>query len=108
MDILRLPVRARGIDIGRPVDVIVDPVRSRALGFDVLCRDDTHRFLPLSAAVIDDDQISVRSALTLLSEDELDFYRARGRSVRDLMPLLDMVTVEPDGTLDYLASDDAA
>ena len=52
-ELLRLPVRTNGIEIGRPVDVIVDPARNRALGFDVLCRDESHRFLPLSAAVFD-------------------------------------------------------
>jgi hypothetical protein len=107
-DILRLPVRARGIELGRPVDVIIDPARERALGFDVLCRDESHRFLPLTAAVIDDDQISVESALTLLSEDQLEFYRTRGTSVRELMPLLDVVTVGPDGALVHVASGDAA
>ena len=54
-ELLRLPVRTRGIEIGRPVDVIVDPVRNRALGFDVLCRDEEHRFLPWTAAVIEDE-----------------------------------------------------
>jgi hypothetical protein len=107
-DILRLPVRASGIDIGRAVDVIVDPARNRALGFDVLCRDDSHRFLPLTAAVIDGEQIAVGSALTLLAEDQLAFYRTRGRSVREMTPLLDAVVVHPDGTLDFVASDDAA
>jgi hypothetical protein len=107
-DILRLPVRARGIDIGRPVDMIVDPAQNRALGFDVLCRDDSHRFLPLTAAVIDAEEIAVGSALTLLAEDQLAFYRTRGTSVRELMPLLDAVVVHRDGTLDFVASDDAA
>ena len=106
-DLLRLPVRTKGIEIGRPVDVIVDPARSRALGFDVLCRDESHRFLPLTAAVIETDGISVSSALVLLAEDQLDFYRRRGRSLRELQPVLERVTVDPDGTLE-LVSDDAA
>jgi hypothetical protein len=106
-DLLRLPVRTSGIEVGRPVDVIVDPVRNRALGFDVLCRDDSHRFLPLTAAIIDDEQIGIESALVLLSEDQLDFYRTRGKSLRELMPMLDSVVVGPDGTLE-LVSDDAA
>jgi hypothetical protein len=106
-DLLRLPVRTRGLDIGRPVDLIVDPTRSLALGFDVLCRDDSHRFLPLSAAAIDGEQIAVESALVLLAEDQLDFYRKRARSLRELVPVLESVVVEPDGTL-RLASHDAA
>jgi len=106
-DLLRLPVRTNGIEIGRPVDLIVDPVLNRALGLDVLCRDESHRFLPLTAAVVDDAQITVESALMLLAEDQLAFYRTRGRSLRELMPMLDHVVVEPDGTLE-LVSDDAA
>jgi hypothetical protein len=106
-DLLRLPVRTNGIEIGHPVDLIVDPLRNRALGFDVLCRDDSHRFLPLTAAVIDDEQITVESPLVLLAEDQLDFYRTRGKSLRELMPVLNGVVVETDGTLE-LASDDAA
>ena len=106
-DLLRFPVRTNGIEIGRAVDVIVDPVRSRALGFDVLCRDDSHRFLPFTAAEIDDEAIAVESALVLLAEDQLDFYRKRARSLRELMPVLESVVVESDGTL-RLASHDAA
>lgn len=106
-DLLRLPVRTNGIEIGRPVDVIVDPVNNRVLGFDVLCRDESHRFLPLMAAVLDDEQISVESALTLLAEDQLDFYRTRAKSLRELAPVLDGVIVAGDGTLE-LVSHDAA
>jgi len=106
-DLLRLPVRTNGIEIGRPVDVIVDPVRNRALGFDVLCRDESHRFLPLTAAVFDNEQIAVRSALMLLAEDQLDFYRTRARSLRELVPVLDGVTVGADGTLEFVSHDAA-
>ena len=106
-DLLRLPVRTGGIEIGHPVDVIVDPEHNRALGLDIICRDESHRFLPLTAAVFDDGQITVESALVLLAEDQLDFYRTRARSLRELMPMLDNVVVESDGTLE-LVSDDAA
>jgi hypothetical protein len=106
-DLLRLPVRTNGIEIGRPVDLIVDPVRNRALGFDVLCRDESHRFLPLSAAVFDERQITVSSLLVLLAEDQLDFYRARARSLRELVPVLDSVVVAADGTLEFVSHDAA-
>ena len=106
-ELLRLPVRTNGIEIGRPVDVIVDPAGNRALGFDVLCRDESHRFLPLSAAVFDHEQIVVESPLLLLAEEQLDFYRTRAKSLRDLVPVLDSVTIDADGTL-AVVSDDAA
>ena len=102
-DLLRLPVRTRGIEIGRPVDILVDATGSRALGLDVLCRDDSHRFLPLSAAVVDDGEIAVDSALVLLAEDQLDFYRTRAKSLRELMPVLDNVVVGRDGVLELVA-----
>jgi hypothetical protein len=82
--LLRLPVRLRGIAIGRPVDVILDLDGRRALGLDLLCRDETHRFLPLSAASVAADEIAVSSALTLLSADELAFYRRQARTLRDM------------------------
>jgi hypothetical protein len=106
-DLLRLPVRTKGIEIGRPVDVIVDPERNRALGFDVLCRDGSHRFLPLSAAVFDTEQIAVESPLMLLAEDQLDFYRTRAKSLRALVPVLESVTVDADGTLEFVSHDAA-
>ncbi len=81
--LLRLPVRFRGIQLGRPVDVILDPRSERAIGLDVLCGDDTHRFLPLAAAEVRDGEIAVSSALTLLTSAELDFYRDRGSTLRD-------------------------
>lgn len=80
---LQLPVRSQGIAIGRPVDLIVDP-DGRILGVDVLCRDERHRFLPLAAAEVLEDEIRVESPLTLLEGRELDFYRQRGRTLAGL------------------------
>lgn len=75
---LMRPVRLRGIQLGRAVDVIVDPSLQRVLGLDVLCGDGEHRFLPYAAADARPDQIAITSALTLLDRSELDFYRRRG------------------------------
>jgi hypothetical protein len=106
-ELLRLPVRTRDIRIGRAVDVIVDPLHNRAVGFDVLCRDDEHRFLPWTAAVIDEQSIAVDSPIVMLGKDQLAFYRDRARSLRALVPMLEDVLIEPDGTLEVV-SDDAA
>jgi hypothetical protein len=111
--LLRLPVRVRGIDIGNAVDMIVDTDGWRALGLDVLCRDDEHRFLPLTAAVLHPGEISVSSALTLLAEGELGFYRRRASSLRALraqpvlqgrrnVGVLDDIVVSPDGRIEEL------
>jgi hypothetical protein len=80
--LLHLPVRVRGIHLGWPVDVILDAEGRRAIGLDVLCGDETHRFLALAAAEVNDEEISVSSALTLLTDVELAFYRARGSTLR--------------------------
>jgi hypothetical protein len=81
--LLKLPVRIRGIHLGWPVDVILDASGGRALGLDVLCGDETHRFLPLAAAEVSADSIEVGSALTLLTDVELEFYRSRGSTLRE-------------------------
>jgi hypothetical protein len=78
--LLHLPVRLHGIDVGRPVDVIMAPGLERALGLDVLCGDAAHRFLPLSAASIDAKEIRLSSALTLV--EDASFYLRSGAGYR--------------------------
>ena len=80
-ELLEQPVRLRGIQLGRAVDLILDADARRVLGFDVLCGDGTHRFLPYAAAEPQPGQIAVSSALMLLDTDELDFYRERGTTL---------------------------
>ena len=76
-DLLALPVRLRGIQLGRPVDLLLDRHGFRAVGLDVLCGDEVHRFLPLPIAAVTDGAITIQSALGLLEEHELAFYRSR-------------------------------
>jgi hypothetical protein len=76
-------VRLRGIQLGRPVDILLDLDAWNALGFVVLCGDDTRRFLPLAASQVLDDAIAVGSALMLLEDAE--FYEKRGTSFRALL-----------------------
>jgi hypothetical protein len=83
-ELLRLPVRLHGIQLGRPIDVLLDGDAQRVLGLDVLCGDEVHRFLPLAAAEVGDEEITVRSALLLLDDVELAFYRTQGRTLRGL------------------------
>jgi hypothetical protein len=71
-----------GIDLGRVVDVILEADADRPLGLDVLCRDGEHRFLPMAAAGRVGPDVEIDSPLTLLEPAELEFYRARGRSLR--------------------------
>jgi hypothetical protein len=83
-ELLTLPVRLRGIQLGRPVDLLVDVPSERVLGVEVLCGDEVHRFLPISAVTIRSDELTVSSALTMLEEAELAFYRERGATLSAL------------------------
>jgi uncharacterized protein YrrD len=82
--ILSLPLRLHGIELGRPVDVLLDRDGLRVVGLDVLCGDEEHRFLPLPIAAIGDDALTIHSPLVLLEEDELGFYRARALALTSL------------------------
>ncbi len=46
-ELLSLPVRVHGIQLGRPADLLVDVASDRVLGIDVRCGDGVHRFLPI-------------------------------------------------------------
>jgi uncharacterized protein YrrD len=108
-ELLALPVRLHGIQLGRPVDLLFDPEARRVVGLDVLCGDEVHRFLPLPTAAVRDEEIRILSPLVLL-ERELDFYRSRtlalsrlrgrpvGRKGLELGPLQDVI-VARDGQL---------
>jgi len=74
------PVCYADIRLGVVVDVLLDDGLRRVLGFDVLCGDRAHRYLPLAACEILADSIAVPSALVLMRQ-ELDFYRQRARAL---------------------------
>ena len=81
-DLLKLSVRLHGIELGRPVDLVVDLDARRAVGLELLCGDRARRFLPLAAASVESDEIAVDSALAV--SDDLAYYLARGRGLRML------------------------
>lgn len=83
-ELLARPVRVRGIQLGRPVDVLLHPDEPQALGLDVLCGDARHRFLPLSAANVVDDHVEAASPLVLLDLRDEGFYRREARSLNRL------------------------
>ena len=49
VDLLNRPVLARGIQLGRVVDVILDQ-DDEPIGLEVLCGDEERRFVPVAAA----------------------------------------------------------
>ena len=83
-ELLRLPVRVQGVRLGRGVDVLLHPTDPRALGVDVLCRDERHRFLPLAAATVGQRAIEVSSALVLLDLGDDSVYRLEARPLSRL------------------------
>ena len=105
-ELLALPVRLHGIQLGRPVDLLLDRDVQRIVGLDVLCGDGVHRFLPLPTAAVGREQIRILSPLVLLEQRELDFYRSRTlalsrlrdrvveRNGQQLGPLRDVVVAE--------------
>jgi hypothetical protein len=62
--------------------VLLEIDADRPLGLDVLCGDGLHRFLPMAAVGRIGGDIQIESSLTLLEPAELEFYRARGQSLR--------------------------
>jgi len=50
-----------GIELGRPVDVLLDRQASRAVGLEVVCGNDERRFLPLAVTTVGDDLIAIGS-----------------------------------------------
>jgi hypothetical protein len=82
-ELLERPVVINGLRIGRVVDVILDRVKGKVVGFEVRCEDGQHRFLPRAIAAISaDSTIEIESPLALLDSGELDFYRRRGATLR--------------------------
>jgi len=83
-ELLERPVRLRGIQLGRVVDVLLHPGEPQALGLDVFCGDERHRFLPVSAAEVRDDHVEAASSLVLLDLRPDSFYRLRARPLSTL------------------------
>jgi sporulation protein YlmC with PRC-barrel domain len=81
-ELLKLPVRSQGADLGRAVDLVIDLERMRVVGLHVRCGDRAQRFLPLAAAAVTQAEITTSSTHALL--DESAYYRTHGVSYREL------------------------
>lgn len=82
-ELLSLPVRLHGIQLGTPVDALLDTRADRLLGFEVLCGDGARRFLPFAVARVRADEIALESALTLIDERDLAYYRRNSRRLAE-------------------------
>ena len=83
-ELLGLPVRLHGLQLGRPSDLLLDREGMRTVGIDVVCGDEAHRFLPFPTAAISDEAITITSPLVLLEADALAFYRSRSFTLDSL------------------------
>ena len=82
-EVLALPVRMHGIQLGTPVQALLDLSADRLLGFEILCGDGTRRFLPFAVARVHADEIVVESALMLIDERDIEYYRLNSRPLGD-------------------------
>ena len=92
----------RGIALGRAVDLLIDRAGPRAIGFDVLCGDEAHRFLPFVVASFRDDAIEIDSPFLLLDFAQVDFYRDQATTLRELNGDGSDLVVGEDGTIEGL------
>jgi hypothetical protein len=83
-ELLSLPVRLHGIQLGTIADALVDEQAERVVGFEVLCGDGDQRFLPFAVVDVRPTELALESALTLIDERDLGYYRTRARRVADL------------------------
>jgi hypothetical protein len=88
-----------GIELGRSVDLLIDRAQPRALGFDVLCGDEAHRFLPFVVARVRDDAIEIDSPFLLLDFAQVDFYRHQATTLRERNGDAAEFVVGADGTI---------
>ncbi|NUR76584.1 MAG: hypothetical protein HOQ28_09920 [Thermoleophilia bacterium] len=82
-EVLSLPVRLHGIQLGRPVEALLDPASDRLLGFEIVCGDGARRFLPFAVARLGTDEIALDSALALIDERDVGYYRRRSRTLAE-------------------------
>ena len=88
-----------GIELGRSVDLLIDRERPRALGFDILCGDEAHRFLPFVVARVRDDAIEIDSPFLLLDFAQVDFYRHQATTLRERNGDVAALVVDHEGTI---------
>jgi hypothetical protein len=72
-----------GIQLGTPVEALLDARADRLLGFEVLCGDGARRFLPFSVAHLQANEITLESALALIDERDIGYYRRNSRRLAE-------------------------
>jgi len=83
-ELVSLPVRLHGIELGTVEETLVDSQVDRIVGFEVSCRDDARRFVAFAVVDVRPAELALESALTLIDERDLDYYRTRARRLSEL------------------------
>jgi hypothetical protein len=86
-EVLNRSVRIHGIDVGEPVDVLLDPDLRCVLGLEVHCRDGVNRFLPWLAGELQPDELLVELPVALLDGPQLEYYREHALALNALRRL---------------------
>ena len=86
-EVLNRSVRIHGIDVGEPVDVLLDPDLRCVLGLEVHCRDGVNRFLPWLAGELQPDELLVELPVALLDGPQLEYYREQALALNALRRL---------------------
>ena len=90
-------VRVGGVLVGQVTGVLVDARATRAIGLEIACAGQAHRFLPWFAARLDEVAVSVESAFLLV--DEIGGYERRGAVVLRDPARLSSFEASADGVL---------
>ena len=86
-------------ELGRPIDLLIDREAPRAVGFEILCGDRAHRFLPFAVTTLKEDAIEIESPLVLLDFAQVGFYREQATTLSELNGDAGEVFVERDGSI---------
>jgi hypothetical protein len=98
-ELLSLPLLVRGIELGCAVDLFIVRDTTHAIGFDIRCGDEAHRFLPFAVATLKEDAIEIESPLVLLDFGQVGFYREQATTLSELNGDAGEVTVGRDGSI---------
>ncbi|TMM03628.1 MAG: hypothetical protein E6G02_09425 [Actinobacteria bacterium] len=73
-------------------------------GFEVLCGDQAHRFLPFAVTTLKEGAIEIESPLVLLDFGQAGFYREQATTLSELNGDAAEVVIDRDGSIKVISS----
>ena len=73
-------------------------------GFEVLCGDQAHRFLPYAVTTLKEGAIEIESPLVLLDFGQAGFYREQATTLSELNGDAAEVVIDRDGSIKVISS----